>query len=250
MKILITNDDGINAEGIKFLAMELEKEHEIIVIAPDTEKSACSHSITLKNTLYLKEAFIDGISSKCYSLNGTPVDCVKIGIEYIANDIDLVISGINFGSNLGTDVLYSGTVSAAIEAAIQKKPSIAISLRIQDNLNDRFKVAAQYAKDIVNRAILNNLKSDVVLNVNVPDIPKNEIKGIKVCNLGNKIYQGCYKIIKDENGNEGYSTCGYPKDDVTDNTDVYYIGEGFVTLTPLHYDLTNFNIINDVAKWV
>ena len=128
MKILLTNDDGIMAEGIQTLAKELEKEHEVIIVAPDIQKSAQSHAITLFKPLVIKTVKLEGIKGKAYSVNGTPADCVRAGIEALTDKpIDLVFSGINIGLNSGMDILYSGTVSAAIEASIYNMPSIAVS---------------------------------------------------------------------------------------------------------------------------
>ena len=128
MKILLTNDDGVHALGIYALAKVLEKEHDVIIVAPSEQKSASSHAITIRNPLYMGETQLDGIKSKAYWVKGTPADCVKLFFEKINNEkIDFVISGINDGYNLGTDVLYSGTVSAAIEANIYNIPSIAVS---------------------------------------------------------------------------------------------------------------------------
>lgn len=250
MKILITNDDGYNAMGIYYLTKELEKHHEVIVVAPSSQRSACSHSITIKKTLYANQVNLHEIKSKVYSINGTPADCVKIATEFLDKDIDLVVSGINIGSNLGSDVLYSGTVSAAIEGAMQKKPSIALSFNGEVESEERFIQCAEYAVDIINKAIKNNLDYKTVLNVNFPDIPKSEIKGIEVCNLGNKIYSGCYEVVEDENGEKGYLNICYPKDDITESTDIYYINNGYITVTPLNYDLTNFNTIEKVSSWM
>ncbi|MEG2891758.1 MAG: 5'/3'-nucleotidase SurE [Clostridium sp.] len=250
MKILITNDDGYNAMGIYYLTKELEKHHNVIVVAPTMQKSACSHSITIKQTLFAKSVELNEINSKVYSLNGTPADCVKIATEFLADDIDFVVSGINIGSNLGSDVLYSGTVSAAIEGAMQKKPSIALSFNGVEETEERFIQCAKYAVEIINKAIEMGQEHGTVLNVNFPDIPKSEIKGIKVCNLGNKIYSGCYEVVEDENGEKGYLNICYPKDDITENTDIYYINEGYITVTPLNYDLTNFSTIEKINSWM
>ncbi len=134
MRLLLTNDDGINAKGIYALAKELEKNHEVIIVAPDNERSACGHSITLTRPLIVKEIKLEGLKSKAFSVDGTPADCVKIAInKLIDSKIDMVVSGINKGLNLGTDVLYSGTVSAAIEASIYKIPAMAISMEIKQN---------------------------------------------------------------------------------------------------------------------
>lgn len=255
MKILITNDDGIDSPGIQILAREIEKDHEVLIVAPDSQRSACGHSITLNKPLFIKEVKVEGIKSKCYSVDGTPADCVKIAVEKILFEkkekVDMVLSGINNGPNIGTDVIYSGTVSAAIEASIFKIPSAAISLDIRSKKDEyNYTIAAKYVKDIIEKAFINLISDDLVLNINVPDLPENEIKGIKVCELGNRIYRNCFIEKTMEDKRIGYQLVGEIKDVERENTDVCYIKEGFVTLTPLHYDLTNFKIFKEVNNWL
>ena len=148
MRILLTNDDGIDAEGIYTLAKELEKNYEVIIVAPDNQRSAQSHAITLFQPIVVKEVKLDGLKSKAYSISGTPADCVRVGLDALSGgDIDLVFSGINLGLNAGMDILYSGTVSAAIEANIHNIPSIAVSAEYADG-KANFKIAASYAMEI------------------------------------------------------------------------------------------------------
>lgn len=249
MRLLITNDDGINAEGIYILAKELEKENEVIIVAPDNQRSACGHSITLTRPLIIKEVKLNGIKSKAYSLDGTPADCVRIAVDkFIEGKVDMVISGVNKGVNLGTDVIYSGTVSAAIEAAIFKIPSIAISSEFADN-KENYELAAKTVAKILLLIKDKFLKDDVVLNINVPLISENDIKGIKVCKIGSRTYNNAYIESKGENFDVSYEIIGEIKENFEVDTDVYYFNEGFITLTPLHYDLTNFKILNTVEEW-
>lgn len=248
MKLLLTNDDGINAKGIYALAKELEKEHEVVIVAPDNQRSACGHSITITDPLFVKELKIDGIKSKAYSVSGTPADCVRIGIDKLVDGkIDMVLSGINNGFNLGTDVIYSGTVSAAIESSIYKIPSIAVSTEINDDI-EKYAVAAKYASEILKVLKDSYTKDDVVINVNVPLIPKENIKGIKVCNIGSKTYDFYFMEDPGENNDKRFYLKGALKESEEENTDVYYIKRGYVTVTPLHYDLTNFKILDEVGK--
>ncbi len=247
MKILITNDDGINARGIQLLAKSLQQKHEITVVAPDRQRSASSHSITLTEPLIIKLVEVEGLNCRCFSVSGTPADCTKIALEKLVCDkVDLVISGINDGFNLGTDVLYSGTVSAAIEAAIMKVPSIAISC----NGNEKsFEIAIDYIDKIINSLENQELEGDIVLNVNIPPVEKSQVKGIKVCKIGERSYKDVFIEIESTDAHRTYKVKGTPEDlDVID-TDVLYIKEGYITLTPLHYDLTNFNILDKVSKW-
>lgn len=249
MRLLLTNDDGINAKGIYALAKELEKYHEVIIVAPDNERSACGHSITLSRPLIVKEVELEGLKSKAFSVDGTPADCVKIAInKLIAGNIDMVVSGINRGLNLGTDVLYSGTVSAAIEACIYKIPSMAISMAIKKNI-ENYEMAAGYAGKILITAVENNIGNDIVLNVNIPLLEENEIKGIKVCKIGSRLYNNCYIETVGEDGETQYEIKGELKDIHEEDSDTLFFKEGYVTVTPLHYDLTNFKILKDVSEW-
>ena len=249
MKILITNDDGIEAEGIIALAREFEADNEVLIVAPNTQRSAAGHSITINRPIVVKEVKIDGLKSKAYSIDGTPADCVKIGVEKIYKDkFDCILSGINFGTNLGSDVIYSGTVSAAIEGSIYKIPSIAISMEISDGKMD-YKLAAKFTRKVLEIAFVNNIGKDIVLNVNIPAIPHEEIKGIKVSELGNRIYTNCYIETLMPDNSIGYRIEGSPIDDDTIDTDVYNFKKGFITVTPLHYDLTNYKIFKGVHTW-
>lgn len=249
MRLLITNDDGIKSYGLHTLVKEMEKEHDVLVVAPSEQRSACGHSVTLHRPLIIREVGIDGIKSKAYSVDGTPADCVKIAVDKIlSNRVDIILSGINHGLNLGTDVIYSGTVSAAIEGAIYKIPSIAVSMDIEAGYND-FTAAAAYTREILSYSKKNSLRDDIVLNVNVPAIPKEKIKGIKVCQLGNRIYENCYIETMTESSEIGYKLQGSPSDTDEEDTDIYNIKRGYVTVTPLHYDLTNFKILNEVSNW-
>ncbi|MBU3155450.1 5'/3'-nucleotidase SurE [Clostridium estertheticum] len=249
MRLLLTNDDGINAKGIYALAKELEKNHEVIIVAPDKERSACGHSITLTRPLIVKETKLKGIKAKAFSVDGTPADCVKIAINKLTDaKIDMVVSGINRGFNLGTDVLYSGTVSAAIEATIYKIPAMAVSVEFDDN-TENYDIAAKYARVILLKATQNKINNDIVLNVNVPMLEESEIKGIKVCKIGSRLYNNKYVESIGENNETQYQIKGTAKDIHEEDSDTIYFKEGYVTVTPLHYDLTNFEILNDVGKW-
>ncbi len=249
MRILLTNDDGVRAQGIYELAKELEKDHEVIIVAPDSEKSAQSHAITLFKPMIVKEVELKGLKSKAYSVSGTPADCVRAGFDQIVKgEIDMVFSGINLGYNAGMDILYSGTVSAAIEANIFGKPSIAVSAEYKNGTSD-FKRAAKYARTILEKSKENHLKSHLLLNINVPYLENEEVKGIKVCKIGQVIYD-YYFMDKDENGDTSLKLKGRQKIDFEEDTDRYYLSKGYVTVTPLHYDLTNFKLLKEVEEWI
>ncbi|EEH98541.1 5'/3'-nucleotidase SurE [Clostridium tertium] len=245
MKILITNDDGINARGIIALAKEISKKHEIIVVAPREQKSASSHSISINNPIKIREEKLDE-NFKAYSLVGTPADCTQAGLSLLGGDIDIVISGINRGLNCGTDILYSGTVSAAVEGAIYSVPSIAISMDVDWSKEDEdYSKAAKWISKILDVAEKGYLKENVVLNVNVPNINEEDIKGLKVCRLGKSTYKTNY-ILVEENEDKVYVTKGTRNDILEDDSDLYFLSQGYVTLTPLHFDFTNFKILDEV----
>lgn len=250
MRLLLTNDDGINAPGLHAMARELQKYHDIIIVAPDNQRSASGHSITIARPVIAKEVKLPGIMGSAYSLDGTPADCTRVGIDKLAsNKIDMVISGINRGLNLGTDVVYSGTVSAAVEAAIYNIPSIAVSIDIRDNEEPDYEMAARYGARVLEKALKNNMESDVVLNVNVPNIPEADIQGIKVCKIGTRLYDNSYMETITPENHIIIEIKGHVMDKDNDDADTYYLKKGYVTVTPLHYDLTNFKLLNDVSRW-
>lgn len=247
MKVLITNDDGINARGILELAKEISKKHEVIVVAPRDQKSASSHSISIHNPIRIREEKLDE-KFKSYSLVGTPADCTQAGLSLLCKDIDLVISGINRGLNCGTDILYSGTVSAAVEGAIYNVPSIAISMEVDwEKYDEDYTKAAKWISKVVDIAENNYLRNDVVLNVNVPNINEDEIKGIKVCKLGKSTYKNSY-VLLEEDDDMVYEIKGTRNDICEKDSDLYFLSKGYVTLTPLHFDFTNFKIIDEVKN--
>lgn len=249
MNILVTNDDGFSARGIYALAKELSKEHNVTVVAPRDQKSACGHSITLFSPLKVREEKLEDLNCRVYSVAGTPADCVRVGIDMVCKDVDMVISGINRGINAGTDVIYSGTVSAAIEAAIYNIPSMAVSQLVDWNRDDEdYELAAEYALRVANMAKEKYFKDDVVLNLNVPKVSKEEIKGFKVCKIGKTTYKHTYEKIESIDLEETYSIGGTRNERSDIDDDIYYLENNYVTLTPLHFDLTNFKILKEVEE--
>ncbi|WP_409069191.1 5'/3'-nucleotidase SurE [Clostridium sp. FAM 1755] len=245
MNILLTNDDGIDAEGINTLAKLLSKYHNVIMVAPEDQRSASGHSITIYEPIVVKQVK-KPYDIEAYSISGTPADCVKVALDkLISNNIDIVISGINKGLNMGNDILYSGTVSAAIEGSMYKIPSIAVSAEFVRGKKENYEIAAKYTLEILSRVKKENLKNDVVLNLNIPFCSEEEIKGIKVCKVGNRIFNTRFSEEIDEDGNKILKLEGDINKNINDDTDVYYIRNKYVTLTPLHYDLTNFNILEE-----
>jgi len=243
VKILISNDDGYLAKGINILAKKLQKKHQVTIFAPSENKSASSSSLTIDKPLKPIK-----ISESVYTIDGTPSDSTHFALcGYFEEEFDLVIAGINFGPNLGDDVIYSGTVAAAIEGRFVGFPSIAISLASWDGIN--FDTAAKVAEVIADNVEFSELSPNTVLNVNVPDIPFNEIKGFETTRLG-KRHQS-ENIIQDkedsllywigENGKEAENGPG---------TDFYAIKNNYVSITPLQIDLTNNDEIDKVDSWI
>ena len=250
MRILLVNDDGINSEGIRVLAEELEKDYELIIVAPEDQRSAQSQAITISKSLIVKETEIKGIKSKAYSVSGTPADCVRVALDNLIEEpVDFVISGINTGLNAGMDVLYSGTVSAAIEANIYKLPSMALSAEWKDGKIDYY-LAAKYGRYILEKAKDDFIKNNIVLSINTPYLEGEEVKGIKVCKIGDIVYDYYTVESYGENGEKILKLHGRQDVDFQEDTDRYYLSKGYVTITPLHYDLTNFNLIDKVKSWL
>ena len=251
MRLLLVNDDGIDSEGIQSLAREIEKEHELIIVAPSDEKSAQSQALTLKKPLVVKEIELVGIKSKTYSVSGTPADCVRVAIDSLIEEpVDLVLSGINRGLNVGMDVLYSGTVSAAIEANLYKIPSIALSAQ-WENGKINYDITVEYGRYIIERIKDELIDKNMIISINTPYVEdKDQVKGIKVCKVGGIVYDSYIMEdgkIKDE---RIIKTNGRIRKIDEDDTDRYYVSQNYVTITPLQYDLTNFELIDKVASWL
>ena len=244
MRILLTNDDGIFAEGLCALYDALAEEHEVFVVAPEAERSAVGHAITIADPLRVKKVK-RGRKFFGYAVNGTPADCVKIAIhELIGPEIDLVLSGINRGANVGINVLYSGTVSAATEGVILGYPGIAISINAYRDPDYCF--AAYFASCLVENLEEIILDSIFCLNVNIPALPAHQIKGIKwVKQSTTRLLEKFEKRI-DPHGNVYYWQCSERFTETDPETDVMALAEGFITLTPLHFTLTNLEILQQL----
>lgn len=246
MRILISNDDGINSEGIAELRKVLEQFAEVYVVAPDRERSACGHKITMHRPLRVKE-IVYSKNSRGWSVDGTPADCVKLGLEALVPEPpDLVISGINFGPNLGTDVLYSGTVSAATEGVINGIPSIAISLASYEYRD--FSHASSLVKNLI-LAAGKDIPQGTLLNINLPPRPP---LGIRVTRLGVRRYINVFDKRTDPRGRVYYWMAGEPFDVDRDDpdTDVGAVMDGYTSVTPIHLDLTDYKIMDAVKKIV
>lgn len=243
MKILISNDDGINAPGLHALLQPLKKAgHELVVVAPKYENSAVSHAITVHDPIFVCEhEFLDS-EIKGWEVTGRPADCVKMALEVIMKDNlpDLVISGINSGANLGLDTIYSGTVNAALEASMHNIPAIAVSLNCKDPKAD-YSTAAGYAVQFSEVYFALNLPKATMLNINVPAVPKEKIKGVKLAKLGDFAYDNVFEPRQDLKGRTYYWLGGNMIPNGSSNIDYDYdaVCQNWVTLTPLQHDLTD-----------
>lgn len=245
MKILISNDDGVMAPGIAALVNELASVASIDVMAPDRNRSGASNSLTLSRPLRVRQ-----LDNGFYSVEGTPTDCVHLALTgFLDNGFDMVVSGINHGANLGDDILYSGTVAAAMEGRSLGLPALAISM-VGDNIH-HFETGAMIAKQLVRKLQTHSLPSQTILNVNVPDVPLSEIKGLQVTRLGTR--HTASPIVKefDPRGLPMY-WIGPPgsEADAGPGTDFYAVNRGFVSVTPLHLDMTHYKLFDRVAEWV
>jgi len=245
MKILIANDDGVHAPGIAALYQALSSDYECTVVAPDRDKSGTSSALTLDSPLYpstLANGFI--------SVDGTPCDCVHLALNgLLATKPDLVVSGINLGSNLGDDVMYSGTVAAALEGRFLQLPSIAISLLSYESTN--LQTAAYFAQKIVMRIKDLNVPNRTVLNVNVPDLPLNQIKGIVLTRLGHRGQAEHLSKVCNPRGKIGFWISAAPAaKDCAKGTDFYAVANGFVSITPLRFDRTCYESEVPLNNWL
>lgn len=249
MRILLTNDDGITALGIQALCLELADLGEVIVVAPDSEKSASSQAITVHHPIRVDRHGLSNQQICAWRVGGTPTDCVKIALETLLSEQpDIVVSGINHGPNLGTDVLYSGTVSAAIEGALHDIPAIAVSLASWHTLD--FIPAARFTRRLVEVMSKRKLPPRTLLNVNVPPLLEAELQGVAITKLGVTNYSNAFERREDPRGRVYYWMGGIPAE--TDNdpdSDVVAIRSGKISVTPIHFDLTNYSIINLLHDW-
>jgi len=247
MRYLLTNDDGIYARGLSALYQELSKDADCLIVAPEVEQSAVGHAITLFRPLMVRRAKKDG-NFLGYAVTGTPADCVKIGVRELSEKpVDLVVSGINLGANVGINVIYSGTVSAATEGVILGIPSMAVSLDVHRDAD--FSFAARFARKVAAFMLKNYSMQHVALNVNVPAIPEEEVKGVIVTRQGRARLTENFEKRVDPRENIYYWLAGETQlskgEDV--NSDDCALQRGMITITPINYDLTHYEIMEDLA---
>ncbi|HYW27942.1 MAG TPA: 5'/3'-nucleotidase SurE [Terriglobales bacterium] len=247
-RILLTNDDGITSPGLHALYDELARIGDVTVVAPDAERSAIGHAITTFTPLRVKE-YWRGRTLMGYASSGTPADCVKLGVGTLFDRRpDLVVSGINLGSNTATNVIYSGTVSAATEARILGIPSIAVSLATVTD--PQWAYAATIGRRVAAQVLERGLPPKVLLNVNVPNLPRAEIRGIRVTRQGDSLYEEGYELRRDPRGQPYYWLVGtYRLSDEDEETDAWALANGYVSVTPITFDLTAHEQREALAAW-
>lgn len=245
MRILVSNDDGVHAPGIRALANEMSTIAEVIVVAPDRNRSGASNSLTLTRPLTVRK-----LDNGHYSVEGTPTDCVHLALTgFLESEVDMVVSGINDGGNLGDDVLYSGTVAAAMEGRYLGLPAMAFSM-VGENIQ-HFDTGAAIAKQLVMQMRSNMLPAQTILNVNIPDLPLDKIRGIEVTRLGTR--HGAEPTVKE------YDPRGRPiywigpageAADAGSGTDFYAVTHDCVSITPLNLDMTHYKVFEKLSTWV
>ncbi len=248
--ILVTNDDGITAPGIRTLIRVMRTLGDVVVVAPDSPQSGMGHAITINSTLYVEKVIIDDGEQVEYSCSGTPADCVKLAVnEILDRRPDLCVSGINHGSNSSINVIYSGTMSAALEAGIEGIPAIGFSL-LDYNWNANFEHCVPFVETIARNVLEHGLQDGVVLNVNLPKLEKSQIKGIKVCRQARANWKEEFDKRTNPMGRDYYWLSGkFVNLDHGEDTDEWALEHGYVSLVPVQFDLTAHHTIQNLNTW-
>jgi 5'-nucleotidase len=248
--ILVTNDDSIVAPGIRALIEVMKELGDVVVVAPDSPQSAMGHAITINNTLKLEKVHLDKDLEQEYSCSGTPVDCVKIAVnEILKRKPDLCVSGINHGSNSSINVIYSGTMSAAVEAGIEGIPAIGFSL-LDYSWDADFNQIKTYVKQIASEVLKNGLPEGVILNVNFPKLSKEEIKGVKICRQAKAMWQEEFDKRTNPQGKEYYWLTGkFVNLDKGTDTDEWALENGYISIVPVQFDLTAHHAMQQLNSW-
>ncbi|MEO8234004.1 MAG: 5'/3'-nucleotidase SurE [Flavobacterium sp.] len=248
--ILVTNDDGISAPGIRALIEVMHEIGTVVVVAPDSPQSAMGHAITINSTLHLNKISADNALVTEYSCSGTPVDCVKLAVnEILKQKPDLCVSGVNHGSNSSINVIYSGTMSAAVEAGIEGIPAIGFSLLDYD-WNADFETFKSYIKKIALEVLQKGLPDSVVLNVNFPKRKEDEIKGIKICRQAKAMWEEKFDKRKTPQGKDYYWLTGeFINQDKGEDTDEWALENGYISVVPVQFDMTAHHAIQQLNNW-
>ena len=246
--ILLCNDDGFKSDGLRVLRKALLGLDDVIIVAPETEQSAMGHAITLNQPLKVRRVVEEG-EFLGYSVNGTPADCIKLAITVLLEEAPkLVVSGINKGGNLGICALYSGTVSAAVEAMVMGVPSIAVSLNTYENPN--FQPAANFTRKLIPQLFEKKFLQDVVLNINVPPVSESEFAGIAITRQGKSRVIEEFDSRKDPRGNTYYWLAGEMFfEETKEDADCVMIAKNYISIAPIHSDLTHYPSINTLKNW-
>ena len=247
--ILITNDDGYSSKGIKALINAVKNLGKILIVAPDSPQSGMGHAISVNKPIRCyKTNFFDSVEAYCCT--GTPVDCIKMGL-YLLKDKkpDLILSGINHGSNVSTNILYSGTMSAAVEGALSGIPSVGYSLTDYSEDAD-FQYSEKIVQIISKKVIKESLKKGTCLNVNIPNVKENQIKGIKVCRQGRAFWDDTFDHRKDPLGKDYYWLTGsFSSKEQALDTDINYLENNYVTIVPTQFDMTCHDSVDELKNW-
>ncbi len=248
--ILITNDDGITAPGIRTLIKVMNTIGDVIVVAPDSPQSGMGHAITIDTTLHCKQEHIDDGPQTEYSTSGTPADCIKLAVrEIIGRKPDLCVSGVNHGSNSSINVIYSGTMSAAIEAGIEGIPAIGFSL-LDYSWEANFEPIEAFIKSITTKVLEKGLPHGIVLNVNFPKLEKDAIKGFKICRQANANWVEEFDKRKNPQGKDYYWLTGkFVNFDKGEDTDEWALKQGYISVVPVQFDLTAHHFIQQLNTW-
>ena len=247
-RILVSNDDGIDAPGIYALSQELARIGEVTVVAPDKQQSAVGHAITMNYPLRVSKFSKDG-KYFGYAIEGTPADCVKLAVRSLLTEKpDLLVSGINHGSNTAINIIYSGTVSAATEGTLLGIPSMAISLATYAKPDFRF--AAKFARKLASHILAKSLPEKTLLNVNVPAVREKDIRGVMLTRQGETQWEEVFEVRRDPNKREYYWLTGELHIiDHSEDTDQIAVMNNYVSITPIHYDLTDYRTLNLMREW-
>ncbi len=248
--ILVTNDDGITAPGLRTLISVTKTIGDVVVVAPDSPQSAMGHAITINSTLHVEKVVIDNGEQMEYSCSGTPADCVKLAVrEVLKRKPDLCVSGINHGSNSSINVIYSGTMSAALEAGIEGIPAIGFSL-LDYNWSANFEHCKRFVKTIALNVLEHGLQNGVVLNVNIPNLNENAIKGIKICRQARANWVEEFDKRTNPMGRDYYWLTGkFVNLDHGEDTDEWALENGYVSVVPVQFDLTAHHAIQHLNSW-
>ena len=249
--ILVTNDDGISAPGIRTLISAMNEIGDVVVVAPDSPQSAMGHAITINSTLHCNPIKIDDGPQIEYSCSGTPADCVKLGInEILDRKPDICVSGINHGSNSSINVIYSGTMSAAVEASVEGVPAIGFSL-LDYNWNADFSQIREHVIKITKKALKEGIPKGNALNVNFPKLKKEEIKGIKVCRQANAYWIEKFDKRTNPQGREYYWLTGeFINKDKGSDSDEWALENGYISIVPIKFDMTDHDNISKLRNWI